>query len=596
MNDPRTFVALFLASILMATTAIAVINVFVDPFWRFDLVEIPKFNAQKTQFPASARLAKAGMICRLQPSTVILGTSRVEVGLDPTHPALRSAHGLAYNLALAGSGLHELDLTLRHAVHASPQLKRVLLGLDFFMFNANREAVVFGTEVFNFDEKRLLVSAHDTCWRSFLYDLPLLLGPKGLFHSLATVLQQKSEPTSASSPDIANWIGNYDSNGYRNNFYIIQKLIAPNRGYRALFEGQERYYVEKVWRPAPTRRYCFGWDQKSTFATFRGMLDFARSAGIDLRIFINPIHARLLLAVRDAGLWPQYEDWKTKMVEVLADEATGAGQPQFPLWDFSGFNSVTTEPVPPARDTTTVMKGFWEPSHYKKEVGDLMIDRMVSYNDPARAVPPDFGKLLAPLTIDRWLTETRAKMRAYIASQPTDAALVESVVGSAMADVEGANCGDDVRVLREASSAQSRGDLATAAAGFARAEAMHEADRKRYVELGVPYREAGFDRLLAEARGGIELKPPLPNWQAYEQRGIQRSDGGDYRGAADDFAMAIRIGPADAKLHHLRGAALMHVGDFSAAAAEFENGLLLEPANKILALLLHQARGAEKPN
>jgi hypothetical protein len=51
---------------------------------------------------------------------------------------------------------------MRKAAHASPQLKRVLLGLDFLMFNANREAVVFGTEVFHFDERRLLVSAHDT--------------------------------------------------------------------------------------------------------------------------------------------------------------------------------------------------------------------------------------------------------------------------------------------------------------------------------------------------------------------------------------------------------------------------------------------------
>ena len=175
--------------------------------------------------------------------------------MDPTHPALHSASGPTYNLALAGSGLHELDLTLRHAVHASPQLRRVLLGLDFLMFNANREAVVFGTEVFNFDERRLLVSAHDTCWRSFLYDLPMLLGPKALFHSLATVLHQKSEPTAASSPDVMSWIGNYDRNGYRNNFYIVQKLLVPTRGYRGLFGiGQERYYVEKLLTRDEARR------------------------------------------------------------------------------------------------------------------------------------------------------------------------------------------------------------------------------------------------------------------------------------------------------------------------------------------------------
>jgi hypothetical protein len=301
--------------------AMVATNIVVDPFWRFGLVEIPRFNAQKTEFPAFARLGKAGMICPLQPTSVILGTSRVEVGIDPTHPALLP--GLAYNLALAGSGLHELDLTLRHAVHASPKLKRALLGLDFLMFNANREAVVFGTEVFHFDEGRLLVSTHDTCWRSFLYDLELLLGPKALLYSRATFFGQKLEPTTAASPDVASWMGNYDRQGFRNNFYIIQKLLVPKRGYRGLFgTGQEQAYVEHVWRPAPDQRYCFKRDgQPNTFVTFRGMLDFARAAGIDLSIFINPIHARLLLALRDAGLWPQYEEWKRRMVEVLAAEA-----------------------------------------------------------------------------------------------------------------------------------------------------------------------------------------------------------------------------------------------------------------------------------
>ena len=242
------------------------------------------------------------------------------------------------------------------------------------------------------------------------------------------------------------------------------------------------------------------------------------------------------------------------------------------------------------------MRGFWHQSHYKKEVGDLMIDRMFNYTDLARAVPRDFGKLLTPSTIDSWLTETRAQMRAYMVSQPTEEAPVGSVVDGVMADAEGTNCGDDVRVLREASAAQSRGDFAAAAADFARAQATHEADRKRHAELDVPYREAGFDRLLAEAKAGIELKPPLPNWQAHQQRGIQRSRAADYRGAADDFAVAIRIGPTNTALHYLRGAALLHAGDFSAAAEEFESGLELEPTNKMLAQLLQQARSAKKLN
>jgi hypothetical protein len=110
LNHPRTFVAAFLTLIFVATSAIAAINVIVDPFWHFDLVEIPGFNAQKTQFPTFARSAKVGIVCRRQPTTVMLGASRVEVGMDPTHPALRSVPGRTYNLAPAGSGLHELDL------------------------------------------------------------------------------------------------------------------------------------------------------------------------------------------------------------------------------------------------------------------------------------------------------------------------------------------------------------------------------------------------------------------------------------------------------------------------------------------------------
>jgi hypothetical protein len=599
LSRPRAFVAVFLTLIFVSATAMVAINVIVDPFRRFDVVDIPGFNAQKTQFPTYARLAKAGVVCRLQPTTVILGTSRVEVGMDPTHPALQSFPGRAYNLALAGSGLHELDLTMRHAVHASSKLKRVLLGIDFLMFNANREAVVFGTEVFHFDERRLLLSSNDTCWRTFLFDLDLLLGPKALLFSWTTVRDQELEPTDASSLAVNGWIANYDRNGYRNNFYILQKVLVPNSGYHSLFgkaqERDHRGYVSQVWRPPPDQRYCFTRDgQPSAFATFRGILDFARNAGVDLHIFINPIHARLLLALRDAGLWPQYEEWKKEMVEVLAAEAKASGKRQFPLWDFSGFNSVTTEPVPPAGDTKTVMKGFWHQSHYKKELGDLMIDRMFNYTDPARAIPADFGKLLTLTTIDDWINETRAQMRTYMVAQSADTELVGSIVDKAMANAEGANCGEDVRVLREASAAQSRGDLVAAAAGFARAEAMHEADRQRYIELGVPYREIGFDHLLAEAKAGIELKPPLPNWQAYQQRGIQRSHAGDYYGAADDFAAAIRIGPPNTALHHLRGTALLHARDFSAAAAEFETGLQLEPTNKLLAQSLQQARGAEK--
>ena len=75
---------------LAAAGTVATLNVIVDPFWRFDLVNISGFNAQRPQFSAETRLAKLGVACRLQPSQVVLGTSRVEVGIDPQHSGVRS--------------------------------------------------------------------------------------------------------------------------------------------------------------------------------------------------------------------------------------------------------------------------------------------------------------------------------------------------------------------------------------------------------------------------------------------------------------------------------------------------------------------------
>ena len=99
-NNPKAFFCGFIGAVVLAATILMGVNVVVDPFYRFDLVSIPGFNKQKPQFPTYARLAKPGVVCRLKPASVLLGTSRVEVGLDPKHPALQTCFRPSYNLAL----------------------------------------------------------------------------------------------------------------------------------------------------------------------------------------------------------------------------------------------------------------------------------------------------------------------------------------------------------------------------------------------------------------------------------------------------------------------------------------------------------------
>ena len=65
------------------------------------------------------------------------------------------------------------------------------------------------------------------------------------------------------------------------------------------------------------------------------------------------------------------EHQTTRLVQILAEDEKESGKPAFPLWDFSSFNAVATEPVPRPGDLMTPVKWVWEPSHYKKNTGDL---------------------------------------------------------------------------------------------------------------------------------------------------------------------------------------------------------------------------------
>jgi len=79
------------------------------------------------------------------------------------------------------------------------------------------------------------------------------------------------------------------------------------------------------------------------------------------------------------------------------EEATASGSARpFLLWDFSGCHSVTIEDVPASGDLRSEMRWYWEAGHFKKELGDLVLDKVLDHPDPQRKVPAGFGTLLTP--------------------------------------------------------------------------------------------------------------------------------------------------------------------------------------------------------
>ena len=74
-----------------------------------------------------------------------------------------------------------------------------------------------------------------------------------------------------------------------------------------------------------------------------------------------------------AGLLGVFEQWKAEIIASV-DKYAKAGM-KVELIDFSGFSAETSEPIP-VRGDKTHLAYYWEAGHFKKELGDRMLDRI----------------------------------------------------------------------------------------------------------------------------------------------------------------------------------------------------------------------------
>ena len=73
------------------------------------------------------------------------------------------------------------------------------------------------------------------------------------------------------------------------------------------------------------------------------------------------------------------------------------------------------------------MKWFWESVHYKKSLGDLIIQRIFNNNDSNSTIPDDFGILLTPSNIEKHLKNLREARVAYYNSHPRDVSTIAAL-------------------------------------------------------------------------------------------------------------------------------------------------------------------------
>ena len=373
----RLYSRVFAACTLAGLAMVAALNLLVDPLGAYPRVSIQRIGPYRGQL--MSRPAKAEMLLRNRCDVLLLGTSRVQVGMPVDHPAYGTTNVM--NLGLAGTTLPEIAAVLEFALRFQ-RPGRVVLGADFFLFSDVRGVGV------NFDNSRF-----NPGLQAFDYHFKNILGSHMVTDSWMLLRQwSRGKPPPKTERG------------------FLPKSLRPGASQRESFaRGVRRFLTE----PEVYGAYHYSQERLDIF---RQMLRRCRDEHIELVVFIPPVHALELETVRVAGLWPTFERWKGDLARILAEE--GAAD-TVPFWDFTGYAGAVGENVPAEGDTVTRMRWYFENSHFTPALGELVLDRLLSTGSSA-AGAMDFGERLTTKNAERHLTRLRQEREAYVASHPAE--------------------------------------------------------------------------------------------------------------------------------------------------------------------------------
>jgi hypothetical protein len=81
------------------------------------------------------------------------------------------------------------------------------------------------------------------------------------------------------------------------------------------------------------------------------------------------------------------------------------------------------------------MHWFWEQLHYRRETGDLIMDRIFDHHEPGRAVPDNFGVRLTGDNVGPRLARQDMKLRQWMDARTEELAPIKSMADRAPRNV-----------------------------------------------------------------------------------------------------------------------------------------------------------------
>jgi len=360
----RYISTLFCATLLTLFLA-ALANGKLDPFgvWHSyaEAEKLPPSLRFRPGTDADPRFAKPLQVLRLQPKTIIMGSSRVRDGMDPS-----ILDGLApapiMNYGTAGLRAAEGARFIRHAIDVAG-VSCVIWGLDFFGFN-DREMDEMGEDGFGI--------------------LGRSMRPKDLARLLI------AWPTVLLSTDVVNGTGTTLPNGFN---------LAPATPPDKITESILRNAVGFAKTP-----FLYGsFDSfEKHMREFEDILAYASARGVPVYLYTSPLHALVMEALFLAGAGDTFFAWKARVAELAFKYGAT-------LHDCMEYNRIT------ASGGSEAARYFFDGAHFTPLVSRMILS---GYFPVPSEKPAGFAPALTPGTIAASRERLEEARAAYIKANP----------------------------------------------------------------------------------------------------------------------------------------------------------------------------------
>lgn len=339
--DKNKWVKTFFIGSIVIILMVSGINYIVNPYNVFGH-GYDKYFPNKTEI-LSDEMTKFYVANRLQPKTIMIGTSRI--GFFQESQLTPYLDAPIYNLALSGSSIDEQASHIEYMIKHH-HIKNIIWSLDFFSFNP--------TKPINppFEEKCL---SNDPFWNDYLISLFNL---KTFNKSIETIKSNYLPSKNNTSKEVPN-----------------KEEIERKIDYTL-----KEYATKEAFLKSEPFKIPSSIDRK--VALVKKTIAYCHENNVSVTLYTSPVYYKHIDMYYSMGLGDTFEYWKKSLADIQ------------PYTDFCVYNSISYD-----------MMKFRDSSHAISNVGELVFIRI--FDSKLANSSQNFGYTVTPYNINQHLNQQK---------------------------------------------------------------------------------------------------------------------------------------------------------------------------------------------